>query len=118
MKLHIKQVLNQRAQEQETLCKLAAITSFEFAEQAAEILDPKKHSYSFTTYLVLLENLVKVIDAGMPNCLALELVQTGYSAEVILSFWRLFQEEGELRSDKERIGDVSNVQKKKRKTKE
>ncbi len=77
-----------RNQEQETLQIIAAKTSLEFAEQAADILDSKKHSYSFKAYLVLLMRLQKLIDEGIPNCLALDAVQTGETAETIISIWR------------------------------
>lgn len=83
-----QEVIKYRSQEQETLQIIAAKTSPEFAEQAADILDSKKHSYSFRAYLVLLERLQKLIDAGIPNCLALDAVQTGETAETIISIWR------------------------------
>jgi len=51
----IEQEVHQRQQEREILANIAAVTSLEFAEQAAEILDNKKHLYSFTIYLVLLK---------------------------------------------------------------
>lgn len=79
----------QRQQEQNTLQILAAITSPEFAEEAADVLDSKKHSYSFETYLVLLGRLKELISAGMPNCLALDAVQTCETAETIINAWRL-----------------------------
>lgn len=79
----------QRQQEQETLQIIAAITSPEFVEQAADVLDSKKHSYSFEVYLVLLGRLQKLISAGMPNCLALDAVQTCEKAENLINAWRL-----------------------------
>lgn len=83
-----KEVTRQRHQEQEALQEIAAITSQEFAEQAAGKLDSKKHVYSFEAYLVLLERLKNLIYAGMPNCLALDAVQTGEEADKILQSWR------------------------------
>lgn len=79
----------QRRQEQSTLQIIAAITSPEFAEQAADALDSKKHAYSFEAYLVLLGRLKELISAGMPNCLALDAVQTCETAETIINAWRL-----------------------------
>lgn len=79
----------QRQQELSTLKMIATITSPEFAEQAADVLDSKKHSYSFKAYLVLLGRLQELIIAGMPNCLALDAVQTCETAETIINVWRL-----------------------------
>lgn len=64
---------------------IAIITSLEFAEQAAEILDNKKHVYSFEAYLVLLRRLRELIKAGVPIYLALDAVQTGKTEETILN---------------------------------
>lgn len=74
--------------EQRTLQEIAAITTTEFAEQAAEILDPTKHAYSFEGYLTLLKNLREVIKAGVPEEYALDAVQTAWSVETILEVWR------------------------------
>lgn len=74
--------------EQETLQQIAGITTVEFAEQAAAILDPTKHAYSFEGYLILLQNLREVIAAGMPEKYALDAVQTVRNAETILEVWR------------------------------
>lgn len=79
----------QRQQELNTLKMIATITLPEFAEQAADVLDSKKHSYSFKAYLVLLGRLQELISAGMPNCLALDAVQTCETAETIINAWRL-----------------------------
>lgn len=68
---------HQRKQEQKILEQIAEITSVEYAEQAAEILDSKKHTYSFRAYLTLLERLYTLLQEGMPGCIALESVQTG-----------------------------------------
>lgn len=84
-----REVIGQRQQEQNTLQMIATITSTKFAEQAADVLDSKKHSYSFKTYLVLLGRLQELISAGMPNCLALDAVQTCETAETIINVWRL-----------------------------
>lgn len=74
--------------EQETLQQIAGITTVEFAEQAAAILDPTKHAYSFEGYLILLQNLREVIAAGMPEEYALDAVQMAWNAETILEVWR------------------------------
>lgn len=77
-----------RQQEREILQEIAAITSLEFAEQAAEALDSRKRAYSFDGYLVLLERLKRLIAEDVPNCQALEMVQTGETAETLLSIWQ------------------------------
>ena len=79
----------QQLQEQSILQIIAAITSQEFAEQAAATLGSKKHSHSFGVYLVLLGRLQELISAGIPNCLALDAVQTCETAETIINAWRL-----------------------------
>lgn len=84
-----QEVRTQRKQEHNILQTIAAITSPEFAEQAADTLDSKKHSYSFEAYLVLLGRLQELISAGMPNCLALDAVQTCETAETLINVWRL-----------------------------
>lgn len=83
-----QEIKERRQQEQSTLQIIAAITSPEFAEQAADVLDSKKHPYSFETYLVLLGQLQELIRAGMPNCLALDVVQACETAETLISAWR------------------------------
>lgn len=83
-----REAIAHRQQEQETLQEIAAITSVEFAEQAAEILDSKKHAYSFETYLELLDRLKTLLLAGMENCIAIDAIQTGYPVERILEMWR------------------------------
>lgn len=85
-----QEVIKQRQQEQTILQIIAGITSPEFAEQAADTLDSKKHSYSFETYLTLLERLKKLISAGIPNCIAIDIVQTYETdTETIISAWKL-----------------------------
>ena len=74
--------------EQETLQQIAGITTVEFAEQAAAILDPAKHAYSFEGYLIILQNLREVLAAGVPEEYALDAVQTAWSAEMILNVWK------------------------------
>ena len=74
--------------EQRTLQEIADITTTEFAEQAAAILDPTKHAYSYEGYLTLLKNLREVIAAGMPEEYALDAVQTAWNVETILEVWR------------------------------
>lgn len=74
--------------EQETLQQIAGITTVEFAEQAAAILDPAKHAYSFEGYLIILQNLREVLAAGVPEEYALDAVQTTWSVEMILNIWK------------------------------
>ena len=74
--------------EQETLQQIAGITTVEFAEQAAAILDPAKHAYSFEGYLIILQNLREVLAAGVPEEYALDAVQTAWSVEMILNVWK------------------------------
>ena len=85
----LERVAQQRQQEQNTLQTIATITSPEFAEQAADVLDSKKHSYSFEAYLTLLGRLQELISAGMPNRLELDAVQTCETVETIINVWRL-----------------------------
>lgn len=84
-----KEILQQREDEQRSLNEIAAVVSFDFAQQVAGVLDPKKHFYGFEAYLILLDNLKALLCAGMPQNLALESVQCGYGAETILTMWRL-----------------------------
>lgn len=79
-----KEVLQQREDEQRILNEIAAVSSLDFAEQAAGALNPRKHLYGFEAYLILLDNLKVLLYAGMPDSLALESVQCGYGAETIL----------------------------------
>ncbi len=75
-------------QERKLLEQITVITSTDFARQAAEELDSKKHVYSFMTYLELLQRLLELLQAGMPETIALESVQTGLEVEQILGIWR------------------------------
>lgn len=88
-----KEILQQREDEQRILNEIAAVTTLEFAERAAGVLDPKKHLYSFEGYPSLLQMLKTVLYAGMPPDDALDAVQTGWSAEKILEIWRFTQYE-------------------------
>lgn len=83
-----EEFIKNREIEQKTLQEIAGITTVEFAEQAAAILDPTKHAYSFEGYLILLQNLREVIAAGIPEEYALDAVQTAWSVETILEVWR------------------------------
>lgn len=75
--------------EKETLQQIAEITTVEFAEKAAEALDPTKHAYSFASYLELLQNLREILAAGAPEEYALDAVQTvAQSAEKIIKVWK------------------------------
>lgn len=77
-----------RQTEQETLQQIAGITTVEFAERAAAILNPAKHAYSFEGYLIILQNLREVLAAGVPEEYALDAVQTAWSVEMILNIWK------------------------------
>lgn len=83
-----KEVSQQRTEEQGILNQIAAATSLDFAQQAADTLSPKKHLYSFEAYLTILDDLKELLYAGMPNDLALESAQSGFGAETILTLWR------------------------------
>lgn len=76
-----------RAEEQATLQDIAKMATVEFAEEAAGILDSRKHAYSFETYLILLSNLKELFLAGVPPEYALNSVQTGWDTDRILSVW-------------------------------
>lgn len=88
-----KEVMQYRQQEREILEQIAAATSYEFAEQAAEILDARKHAYSMEAYLELLSRLQQLINAGIPNCYALDMVQTCKTADTLLEEWRFYKSE-------------------------
>lgn len=83
-----KEVTQQQVEEREILDEIAAITSTEFTEQAAETLSSKKHAYGFEMYLELLSRLKRLLLAGIPTDYALDLVQTGQQVETILNLWR------------------------------
>ena len=83
-----EEFIRNRQIERETLQQIAGITTVEFAEQAAAILDPAKHAYSFEVYLIILQNLREVLAAGVPEEYALDAVQTAWSVEMILNIWK------------------------------
>lgn len=83
-----REFIQNRQIEQETLQQIAGITTVEFAERAAAILNPAKHAYSFEGYLIILQNLREVLAAGVPEEYALDAVQTARNAETILEVWR------------------------------
>lgn len=83
-----EEFIRNRQIEQETLQQIAGITTVEFAEQAAAILDPAKHAYGFEGYLIILQNLREVLAAGVPEEYALDAVQTAWSVEMILNIWK------------------------------
>lgn len=84
-----KEIIQQRADEQRILNEITAATSLDFAERAAGTLDPKKHLYSFETYLTLLDGLKILIYAGVPSDLSLESIQCGYSTGEILARYNI-----------------------------
>lgn len=73
--------------EKLALQEIALLSSVEFAEQAADILNQRKHCYGFTGYLRLLKDLVELLTWGIPQNYALESVQTGLTTEIILQIW-------------------------------
>lgn len=79
-----------REEEQRLLQEIAKMTSVEFAEQAADELDPKKHLYDFEEYISILQKLKTLLVAGMPNCQAIEMTQSGLNVEAILHFYKRF----------------------------
>ena len=81
-----------RKEEQRLLQEIAKITSVEFAEQAADELDPKKHLYDFEEYISILQKLKTLLVAGMPNCQAIEIAQSGLNVEAILHFYKRFNQ--------------------------
>lgn len=83
-----KEFLRQRADEQQLKNEIAMVASLDFAEQATNALDPKKHLYGFEGYLSLLQMLKTVLYEGMSPDDALDAVQTGWSAEKNLELWR------------------------------
>lgn len=83
-----EEFIRNRQIERETLQQIAGITTVEFAEQAAAILDHAKHAYSFEGYLIILQNLREVLAAGVPEEYALDAVQTAWSVEMILNIWK------------------------------
>lgn len=82
-----KEHIKKRRQEQKLLEKIAAITSPEFAEQAAGQLDSRKHLYGFEAYLELLDNLKTLLYGGIPKNTALDSVQSGYRTKEILAVY-------------------------------
>lgn len=87
-----QEAIKARTEEKEILQSIANITTAEFAEEAAETLDPTKHTYAFEAYLILLSNLRELLIAGVPPEYALDSVQTGWSVDRLLSIWRLGNE--------------------------
>lgn len=70
-----------RKEEQRLLQEIAKITSVEFAEQASNELNPKKHVYDFEQYISMLRTLKNLLAAGVQNCKAIEAVQCGLTEE-------------------------------------
>ena len=88
-----KELQQQKTDEQQLLNAIAAVSDIEFAEKAAGALNPTTHLYSFEGYLSLLQMLLSVLMAGMPPDVALDAVQTGWSAARIIEYWRFSQNE-------------------------
>lgn len=83
-----QEAIKARTEEKEILQSIANITTVEFAEEAAEALDPKRHPYSFENYLVILKRLEQLLAAGMQQDLALDIAQTNIDIRNILENWR------------------------------
>lgn len=83
-----QEALKARMEERETLKSIANISTVEFAEEAAGVLDPTKHAYTFEAYLILLSNLKKLLLEGMPPEYALDSVQTSWDIDRLLSIWK------------------------------
>ncbi len=81
--------IGMRHKERELLQGIAAVTSLEFAEQAADALDSRKHPYGFMAYLELLRRLHALVSVGVSNHLALEIVQACDPSfdGILLSHW-------------------------------
>ena len=88
-----REIEQYRDQEKKMLQEIGALTSYEFAEQVADILDVRKHAYSMEAYLELLSRLQQLIKAGIPNCYALDMVQTCKIAEDLIEEWRFYKNE-------------------------
>ncbi len=103
----------QRKLERERLEEIAAVTSLQFAEQAAGALDSRIHAYSYNTYLVLLRNLIDLLQTGMSEAVALETVQaTGIRTDIFLKL------QGGEKFDKEEFKRIPGTEKKTREVKE
>ena len=63
-----------RKEEQRLLQEIAKITSVEFAEQAADELDSKKHLYDFEEYISILQKLkmAETMDACIEEIKAIQ----------------------------------------------
>lgn len=72
---------NLKKEEQQILQEIANLTAPEFAEQASNELDPKKHVYDFEQYISMLRTLKNLLAAGVQNCKAIEAVQCGLTEE-------------------------------------
>ena len=86
-------ILRQRQQERELLEEIAKITSVEFAEKAAGVLDSKKHAYSFEAYLELLSRLRRLLLEEIPKDNALDMIQTCEQTDKLIEMWRYYKNE-------------------------
>lgn len=74
----IRRELNSNWQQQfAALEEIAQLTDMNFATYTATVLDPKKHLYSFNTYIGMLARIKGFLSAGMAPFDALEAVQAG-----------------------------------------
>ena len=93
VKILAQKQIYMQGKEREILQEIAAITTPEFAQQAAKTLDPKKHLYSFDGYLSLLQTLRTALYGGIPSDVALDAAQTGWNEETIIGMWRAMKEQ-------------------------
>ena len=106
-----KEFMQQRTNEQQLKNEIAAVTTLEFTERAADVLSPRKHLYSFEGYLSSLQMLKTVLYEGMPPDVALDAVQTGWNAEKILEAWRTMKS-GNFETDLERNRGIKGLSRK------
>nr|DAM77483.1 MAG TPA: hypothetical protein [Caudoviricetes sp.] len=75
--------------EKKVLQEIAKITTAGFTKRVAATLESIKYTYGFEWYIDRLQNLRKIIAAGVPEECALEAVQnTAWSAEIIVKLWK------------------------------
>lgn len=105
VKILAQKQIYMQGKEREILQEIAAITTPEFAQQAAETLNSKKHPYNFDGYLSLLQILRSILREGIPSDVELDVVQTGWDVETIIGIWRAV-EKGK-QNDTRKIGRIS-----------
>lgn len=83
-----------REKESELLSDIVQITDRETAEAARDLYDSAKHAYGFEGYLYQLEKLKTVLLAGIPENVALEIVDSCLDAETLIRYYRSKREGG------------------------